>query len=109
MRKTLPSLKAVQEELGDGGGKMVYVFVSPRTDSFAQDSAALKEMAIGSNYQWKTARRHNIQYFLARALEMRFAGGCQPSYYLTPTVTRSDGGERVRLIGVLTSSSCAGS
>jgi hypothetical protein len=49
MGKTLPSLKAVQEEPGDGGGKMVYLFVSPKTDSFAQDSAALKPLPIGSS------------------------------------------------------------
>jgi hypothetical protein len=60
MGKNLPSLKAVQEELGDGGGKMVYVFVSPRTDSFAQDSAALKPLPIGSNHQW--INRTEAQY-----------------------------------------------
>jgi hypothetical protein len=60
MGRTLPSLKAVQEQLGDGGGKMVYVFVSPKTDSFAQDCAALKAMPIGSNHQW--INRSEAQY-----------------------------------------------
>jgi len=63
MGKTLPSLKAVQEEPGNGGGKMVYLFVSPKTDSFAQDSAALKPLPIGSNHQWINRTRAQYSIF----------------------------------------------
>lgn len=53
MGTTLPSLKAVQEQLGDGGGKLVYVFVSPKAEFFERDCTVLKgAVPIGTNHQW---------------------------------------------------------
>jgi hypothetical protein len=49
----VPSLKAVQDQLGSDNSKIVYVFVSPRDDSFSRDCALLKQMGlIGQNHQW---------------------------------------------------------